>query len=74
MQVASYNLPYPNILDANNTLTDQEIIDERQCMKDFAVERSTKDIKKKNGNGKRYWRGEDIYGNKFPDHQLGLDK
>lgn len=64
----------PNILDANNRLTDQEIMDERQCMKDFALERSTQDIKKKNGNGKRYWRGEDIYGNKFPDHQLGLDK
>ena len=77
-------LPYPrhfidkfqinNIVDSQRVLEDQQINEERQCMEEFAKERSTKDIHKPNRNGKRYWRGVDIYDNKFEDHQTGLDK
>lgn len=78
-------IPYPrhfidqfkinnNVVDPKEILESKILEDERQCMRDFGKERSTQDIYKKNGNGKRYWRGEDIYGNKFPDHQTGLDK
>ena len=62
------------IVDANKFISTENIETERQCAKDFGIERSTKDRDKPNGNGKRYWRGEDIYGNKFTDHQTNLDK
>jgi hypothetical protein len=74
-------LPYPrhfidhyNVRDASKILTDNQITEERECARLFGVERSTEDQKKKHRNGKRYWRGEDIYSNKFIDHQTGLDK
>jgi len=74
-------IPYPRhfidnyqIIDASQLISQEEIEIERQCAKNFGIERSTKDIDKPNGNGKRYWRGEDIYGNKFLDHQTSLDK
>lgn len=74
-------MPYPrhfidnySIIDATNSISQEDIKAERECARAFGVERSTVDIKKKHGNGKRYWHGEDIYGNKFPDHQNGLDK
>lgn len=77
-------LPYPrhfidkfqidNITDGETVFDEEQINEERRCMADFAVERSTKDINKPNRNGKRYWRGVDIYDNKFEDHQTGLDK
>lgn len=74
-------LPYPRhfvdkfqINNSQDMISQQRIDEERQCMEDFAYERSGKDLHKPNRNGKRYWRGEDIYGNKFKDHQTGLDK
>ena len=77
-------LPYPrhfidkfqvnNITDSQQILQDQQITEERECMKKFAKERQTEDVNKPNRNGKRYWRGVDIYDNKFEDHQTGLDK
>lgn len=50
-------------------LTPEEIAEERQAMRDFGVERSGADRHKPHGNGRRYFNGEDVYGNKFPDHQ-----
>lgn len=74
-------IPYPRhfidkyqMIDANSLFTTDEMTEELKCMKDFATERSQYDTKKTHGNGKRYWRGEDVYGNKFSDHQTGLDK
>jgi hypothetical protein len=74
-------IPYPRhfidnftVTNAMDILSEQEVQIERDCAKAFGLERSTVDIKKKHRNGKRYWRGEDIYGNKFDDHQTGLDK
>jgi hypothetical protein len=77
-------LPYPrhfidkfqvnNITDSQQVLETQQVNEERKCMSDFAVERSTKDVNRPHRNGKRYWRGVDIYNNKFEDHQTGLDK
>ena len=77
-------IPYPrhfidrfkvsDILDAKEFLDKSEIDAEIVCMRDFANERANIDIHKSNANGKRYWRGEDVYGNKFPDHQNHLDK
>lgn len=46
-----------------------EIDKERQAMADFGVERSTVDRDRLHGNGRRYFNGEDVYGNKFLDHQ-----
>lgn len=47
----------------------ENIEEERQAMRDFGIERQTTDREKPNGNGKRYWKGEDVYGEKFEDHQ-----
>lgn len=57
------------IKNATDLFTEEQIAEERQCMKDFGVERSTKDINKQHGNGRRYFQGEDVYGNRFQDHQ-----
>lgn len=74
-------IPYPrHFIDqyklvAATDLYEKELIEEEQkCMADFGHERSNIDIHKKGKNGKRYWRGMDIYDNKFPDHQTSLDK
>ena len=74
-------MPYPRhfidqykIIDAMTVLSPEDIISERDCANKLGYERQTIDIYKKNGNGKRYWKGEDYYGNKFPDHQTTLDK
>jgi hypothetical protein len=47
----------------------EEIKEEQQTMVDFGIERSTKDIKNPHGNGRRYFKGEDVYGCPFLDHQ-----
>lgn len=52
-----------------NLFTPREIEEERKAMSDFGKERSTTDIKKPHGAGRRYFNGEDVYGNKFKDHQ-----
>lgn len=74
-------IPYPRhfidkyeIVDAKKLFDEETIVTERECANAFGVERSTVDKQKKHLNGKRYWRGVDIYDNKFPDHQTGLDK
>jgi len=74
-------IPYPrhfidkyNIIDATKIFDNESIQKERDCAKAFGVERSTIDQQKKHRNGKRYWRGVDIYDNRFTDHQIGLDK
>ncbi len=74
-------IPYPrhfidkySIADASMISSEVEIQIERQCAIDFGLERNTKDKEKRYNNGKRYWHGEDVYGNKFNDHQIGLDK
>ncbi len=74
-------IPYPRhfidlykIIDAKNILSEESIQAERECAKQFGIERAGVDRQKKAGNGKRYWRGEDVYGNKFNDHQNSLDK
>lgn len=58
--------------DAYSIYTNEQIEEEQQAMRDFGKERYTDDSLKKNGNGRRYHNGEDVYGNKFPDHQKGL--
>lgn len=63
-----------SVVDAKSLFSESDINIEIQCMADFAKERSQEDKSKPNSNGKRYWRGEDIYGNKFEDHQINLDK
>jgi hypothetical protein len=74
-------IPYPRhfidtyvMEDAKTLFSEESVNEERQCMADFAHERANLDKSKPHGNGKRYWRGEDIYSQKFPDHQTGLDK
>ena len=74
-------IPYPRhfidmyeITDPTGVISQQDIEAERESTIKLGIERSTVDIKKRDGNGKRYWRGIDIYDNKFPDHQNHLDK
>lgn len=74
-------IPYPrhfidkySIIDAKSLFDQEKLTEEIECIKNFATERRDVDKNKPHGNGRRYWRGEDIYGNKFLDHQTGLDK
>jgi hypothetical protein len=60
------------LVNGYNIFTEEQIKEEQQIMRDFGVERSSKDSHKKHGNGRRYHNGEDVYGNKFPDHQRGM--
>ena len=55
-----------------DVFTKEEIEEEQQVMREFGVERSTKDIEKPNGNGRRYFNGEDVRGCPFHDHQTKL--
>jgi len=45
------------------------IEEERKAMRDFGQERATEDKLKPRSNGRRYFKGEDVYGNSFDDHQ-----
>lgn len=76
-----YFIPYPRhfidkfkIVDAYEIFDEDDINQEQECMRAFGKERQEVDSQKPNGNGRRYWRGEDVYSNKFQDHQRALDK
>jgi hypothetical protein len=60
------------LVNGYNIFTEDEIKEEQTIMRDFGIERSTKDKKKLNGNGRRYFKGEDVYGCPFKDHQNKL--
>lgn len=74
-------IPYPrnfidnySMVEGFRIFTSDEIGEEQQCIKDFGVERSTTDLAKPNKNGRRYFNGEDVYGNKFKYlHQKNLN-
>jgi hypothetical protein len=60
------------LVKGNDIFNNKEIEEEQQAMIDFGIERSTLDGKKPNGNGRRYFNGEDVYGCPFSDHQKKL--
>lgn len=73
-------IPYPRhfidnfeLVNAEKILSLDEVELERKCASDLGEERSKIDKDKKYGNGRRYFNGEDVYGNKFADHQINLD-
>lgn len=73
-------IPYPrhyidpfNFKNASDILSEKQIQKERECSFQHGIERSTKDIHNPGGVGRRYHKGEDVYGNKFKDHQTHLD-
>jgi hypothetical protein len=60
-------------LPAHAVLTTAQIRDEQEACRKFGVERSTVDINKPHGNGRRYFNGEDIDGALFWDHQKKVE-
>ena len=60
------------LVDGYNIFTEEQINEEQRAMHDFGIERSTEDIKKPNGNGRRYFKGEDVYGCPFHSHQTKI--
>jgi len=73
-------MPYPRhfidqyqIKSGYDIFSNEQVKEEQQCAFDFGIERSQLDHKKPHGNGRRYFKGEDVYGNKFQDHQKQLD-
>ena len=73
-------LPYPrHFIDhfqtqlASDVLDPEVVENERLTMRYHAMERGQYDVKNKHGVGRRYTIGEDVYGNKFSDHQTTLD-
>ncbi len=80
--VLSAVLPYPRgfidnfeLVDAYTLFTPEQIKEEQRAGDKFAKERVEEDPSKKRGVGRRYFDGEDIYGNKFPNpHQVRLGR
>lgn len=75
-----YFMPYPRhfidkykLVGGYDIFSSELIKEEQRCGQDFGTERRIEDTKKPHGNGRRYFNGEDVYGNKFPDHQKRLD-
>lgn len=73
-------IPYPRhfidnfeIKNASDVLSEEQVKQERECAGSHGEERSEIDKDKKYGNGRRYHNGEDVYGNKYEDHQTSLD-
>jgi hypothetical protein len=74
-----YMLPYPrHFIDNYKLVVDDDCVsettveDERTTAFLFGQERAKIDSNYAGGVGGRYMRGEDIYGNKLPDHQKTL--
>lgn len=67
--VPRYYVESFQLVDAKEVLTEEEIRTEIQAAADAGKERETIDKEKSHRAGRRYFRGEDVYGNKFPDHQ-----
>jgi len=74
-------IPYPRhfidhfeIKNGADILTYDQLDAEMKCGEAHGNERGNLDKYKKNGNGRRYHNGEDVYGNKFKDHQTHLDE
>lgn len=57
------------VADAADLLSPEQVEDEHAIGLEFADERREADRGKPHGNGKRYFEGEDVRGNQFPDHQ-----
>lgn len=61
------------LVDAYEALTPEAVAEEQRTSRDFGREREEIDSKNKRGVGRRYFRGEDVYGNKFEhSHQQVL--
>jgi hypothetical protein len=73
-------IPYPRhyvenfeLVDASELFTPEQIAAEQQAARDFGRERAERDVLRPDGVGRRYHKGEDVYGNKFPHtHQTRL--
>lgn len=57
------------LLDATEYLTEDQIDLELETGAEFARLRSGEDVNKPHAAGRLYFKGEDPWGNKFPDHQ-----
>jgi hypothetical protein len=60
-----------DLINAKEHMLQEDIEDEWKIIEEFGRERQTIDSKKPHAAGKRYFKGEDVYGNKFSDHQKG---
>lgn len=73
-------IPYPRgfveqfeLVDGSKLFSAEQIAEEQQAARDFGRERSEVDVLRPDGVGRRYHRGEDIYGNPFEhSHQTNL--
>lgn len=61
------------LIDAKDAMTEDEIKVEIQASVDAGKERDTVDKTKPHGAGRRYFKGEDVYGNEFVDHQRRVE-
>lgn len=75
-------IPFPrmfidnfDLIDAYRVFSDDEIHEEQQAGRDGGDERETRDTTNRDGVGRRYFNGEDVYGTPFPHtHQKLLRK
>lgn len=62
-----------DMIDAATCLTEEQIIEEQKASEDFGRAREGKDRSMPHGAGRLYFNGEDVYGNKFEDHQKRVE-
>jgi len=61
------------IVDGHDEYSQDLIAEEQKAIKDFGLERQGEDLNKPHEAGRRYHKGEDVYGNKFVySHQTNL--
>lgn len=61
------------MVDACQLFSAEQIAEEQQIAKEFGIERSERDVLRPDGVGRRYHKGEDVYGNPFRHpHQTRL--
>jgi hypothetical protein len=57
------------IVNSEDIFSEETIIEEIQASVDASIQRSEIEFKSKNGVGRDYFVGRDVYGNEFSDHQ-----
>jgi hypothetical protein len=57
------------LINSEDVFSEEIVTEEIQASVDSSIKRFEIEYKSKNGVGKDYFLGKDVYGNKFPDHQ-----
>lgn len=72
INVPRYFVDSFDLLPASEYLTDEQIAEEHSSIAEFDRQRVGEDMDKPHLAGRKYFKGEDAWGNKFEDHQKSI--